>query len=66
MPALHGGLLNRRAIHERAVQFPAGQPVAQPWRGYAVPQRLGAAWQSPPLVPAVNPLWSTFREGDPP
>ncbi|MGB2571728.1 hypothetical protein ACPFP2_25230 [Micromonospora citrea] len=65
VPALHGGLLNRRAIHERAMRFLSGQPVTQPWRGYVVLQRLGAAWQSPPLVLAVNPLWSTAREGDP-
>ncbi|WP_280841615.1 hypothetical protein [Micromonospora sp. A200] len=65
VPALHGGLLSRRSIHERAIAFLSGEPVSQPWRGYELLQRLGAAWQAPPLVLALNPIWVTTREGDP-
>ncbi|MFE9202946.1 hypothetical protein [Micromonospora sp. NPDC007230] len=64
-PAFHGGLIGRRAVEDRVEAFLAGEPVAQPRREYALLQQLGAAWQAPPLVLALNPLWSATREGDP-
>ncbi|MCM0676107.1 hypothetical protein NCC78_15620 [Micromonospora phytophila] len=63
--ALHGDLLARREIHEQAVDFLAGEHVEQSRQEYELLQRLGAAWQSPPLVLALNPIWFTNREGDP-
>ncbi|MGN9778106.1 hypothetical protein ACTMS0_20425 [Micromonospora sp. H33] len=65
VPALHGGLLGRGDVYEQAVAFLAGEPVDQPLRVYEVVQRLSAAWQAPPLVLDVNPIWSAGREGDP-
>ncbi|MGK5673399.1 hypothetical protein ACSNOB_11235 [Micromonospora sp. URMC 106] len=65
VPALHGDLLSRRATYDRALDFLAGQRVDEPRREYELLQRLSAAWQAPPLVLAVNPIWFTNREGDP-
>ncbi|MER7459299.1 hypothetical protein [Micromonospora sp. NPDC126480] len=65
VPALHGGLLDRSDVYDQAIAFLSGEPVDQPLGIYEVLQRLSAAWQAPPLVLDVNPLWSTGREGDP-
>ncbi|MFG2055168.1 hypothetical protein ACGFI9_14145 [Micromonospora sp. NPDC048930] len=64
-PAFHGGLLGQRTVEDRVVAFLAGEPVEQPRREYRLLQRLGAAWQAPPLLLTVNPLWSATREADP-
>ncbi|QGN48669.1 hypothetical protein ACN26Y_21790 [Micromonospora sp. WMMD558] len=65
VPALHGGLLNRDDVYEQSIHFLAGEPVAQPLGGYEVVQRFSAAWQAPPLILDVNPIWAAGREGDP-
>ncbi|MGC5017624.1 hypothetical protein [Micromonospora sp. DT47] len=64
-PAFHGGLLGRRTAEDRVVAFLAGEPVEHPRREYQTLQRLGAAWQAPPLAVSLNPIWSATREGDP-
>ncbi|MBQ0896574.1 hypothetical protein KBX37_26370 [Micromonospora sp. U56] len=64
-PALHGGLVGERAVEDRVVAFLAGEPVEMPRREYGLLQRLGAAWQAPPLALMLNPIWSATREGDP-
>ncbi|WP_319464198.1 hypothetical protein [Micromonospora sp. RTP1Z1] len=65
LPALHGGLLGRRAAEVRVVDFLAGDKIDQPRREYDLFQRLGAAWQPPPLALSLNPVWSATREADP-
>ncbi|WP_245719147.1 hypothetical protein [Micromonospora rhizosphaerae] len=65
LPAFHGGLLGRRAAEVRVMDFLAGDPVEQPRREYGLLQRLGAAWQPPPLALPLNPVWSPEREADP-
>ncbi|MGR6318102.1 hypothetical protein [Micromonospora soli] len=65
LPAFHGGLIGRRAAEERVVDFLAGGHVDQPRREYALLQRLGAAWQAPPLALVLNPVWAAEREADP-
>ncbi|NJP35735.1 hypothetical protein [Micromonospora thermarum] len=65
VPALHGDVLSREDTYEQTINFLAGEEVEQPIRVYEVVQRLGAAWQPPPLVLDVHPLWSVGREGDP-
>lgn len=65
LPALHGGLLNRRVAETRVVSFLAGDEVDRPRREYLLLQRLGAAWQPPPLAVSLNPVWSATREADP-
>ncbi|MFG3581419.1 alpha/beta fold hydrolase [Micromonospora chersina] len=65
MPALHGGLIGQRLAQERVVDFLAGGRVDEPRREYRLLQRLGAAWQAPPLPLALNPVWAADREGDP-
>ncbi|WP_406036638.1 hypothetical protein OG799_19500 [Micromonospora sp. NBC_00898] len=64
-PAFHGGLLGRRSVEDRVIAFLAGERVDQTRREYQLLQRLGAAWQAPPLVLSLNPLWSATREADP-
>lgn len=54
-----------RAAHERLIGFLAGDRIDQPRREYRLYQRLGAAWQPPPLALSVNPTWSATREADP-
>ncbi|MDM4719053.1 hypothetical protein QTQ03_05380 [Micromonospora sp. WMMA1363] len=63
--ALHGDVLSREDVYQQVIRFLSGERVDQPLRVYEVVQRLGAAWQPPPLVLEVNPLWSVGREGDP-
>ncbi|GAA4561819.1 hypothetical protein GCM10023176_01280 [Micromonospora coerulea] len=65
LPAFHGGLLDRQAAETRVVSFLAGDEVDRPRREYRLLQRLGAAWQPPPLAVSVNPVWSATREADP-
>ena len=65
LPAFHGGLINRRAADTQVVAFLAGDEMDQPRREYGLLQRLGAAWQPPPLALSVNPIWSATREADP-
>lgn len=64
-PAFHGGLIGQRSVEDRVVAFLAGEPVAQHRREYEVLQHLGAAWQAPPLLLSLNPLWSAARAADP-
>jgi hypothetical protein len=64
-PAFHGGLIGQRMVEDRVIAFLAGERVDQPRREYALLQRLGAAWQAPPLALSLNPVWSANREGDP-
>ncbi|MDM4718128.1 alpha/beta hydrolase [Micromonospora sp. WMMA1363] len=65
LPALHGGLLNQAAVADRVLNFLAGEPVERAQEEYALLQRLGAAWQPPPLALRLNPVWSANREADP-
>ncbi|MGW5670710.1 hypothetical protein [Micromonospora sp. NPDC003776] len=65
LPAFHGGLVGRRVAEDRVVDFLAGGRIHQPRREYDLFQRLGAAWQAPPLALVVNPVWAADREGDP-
>jgi hypothetical protein len=65
LPAFHGGVLRRQVASERAIDFLAGEAVGQPRREYPLLQRLGAAWQAPPLALDLNPVWSAARENDP-
>ena len=65
LPAFHGGLINRRAADTQVVAFLAGDEMDQPRREYGLLQRLGAAWQPPPLALSINPIWSATREADP-
>ncbi len=64
-PAFHGGLLGRQTVQDRLVDFIAGDPVNEPQREYDLLQRVGAAWQAPPLLLSLNPVWAADREGDP-
>ncbi|MGK5444369.1 hypothetical protein ACSNN7_21470 [Micromonospora sp. URMC 105] len=64
-PAFHGGLVGDPAVEDRVVAFLAGEPVEMSRREYGLLQRLGAAWQTPPLALTLNPVWSATREGDP-
>ncbi|WP_233514681.1 hypothetical protein [Micromonospora sp. LHW51205] len=65
MPGVHGGLLNRSLVEDRLLTFLSGEPIQQEREEYPLLQRLGAAWQAPPLPIAANPAWSAFRQPDP-
>ena len=65
LPAFHGGLLGRPGTEVRVVDFLAGKRIGGPRREYDLLQRLGAAWQAPPLALSSNPVWSATREADP-
>lgn len=65
VPSFHTGVIGRPASHARAVDFLSGDSLHMPRREYGVLQRLGAAWQAPPLALSLNPMWSATREGDP-
>ncbi|QGN49993.1 hypothetical protein ACN26Y_29685 [Micromonospora sp. WMMD558] len=65
LPALHGGLLNRASVADRVLNFLSGEPVQRAQVEYALLQRLGAAWQPPPLALRLNPVWAAGREADP-
>jgi hypothetical protein len=65
LPAVHGGILGRQIALNRAVDFLAGESIELPRVEYPVLQRLGAAWQAPPLALRVNPVWAAQREKDP-
>ncbi|HEX2771727.1 MAG TPA: hypothetical protein VHN18_04765 [Micromonosporaceae bacterium] len=64
MAAFHGGLLGEQVAHDMVIDFLAGEAVDQGRREYVLLQRLGAAWQPPPLPLAINPIWAADREGD--
>lgn len=65
MPGVHGGLLNRALVQDRLLAFLSGEPIQHELDEYPFLQRLGAAWQAPPLPIAANPAWSHFRQPDP-
>ncbi|WKU03375.1 hypothetical protein [Micromonospora sp. HUAS LYJ1] len=65
MPGVHGGLLDRDLVQSRLVAFLSGEPIHQRREEYPFLQRLGAAWQAPPLAIAANPAWSDSRQPDP-
>ncbi|SCE80215.1 hypothetical protein GA0070558_107126 [Micromonospora haikouensis] len=57
VPALHAGFLGRRMIADEMIGFLSGQNLDKPRTEYGVLQRLGAAWQAPPLTVTLNPAW---------
>ncbi|QOC92018.1 hypothetical protein [Micromonospora craniellae] len=65
MPGVHGGLLNRALVEDRLVAFLSGEPIRQERDEYPLLQRLGSAWQAPPLAIEANPAWAAFRQPDP-
>ncbi|MFB9234693.1 hypothetical protein ACFFWC_03955 [Plantactinospora siamensis] len=65
-PGLHGGLLGRPAIHDRADDFLAGAKVAAPRGEYGIIQVLAGAWQAPSLAITVNPVWRPQVSPGPP
>ncbi|MEU5551501.1 hypothetical protein ABZ738_17165 [Micromonospora sp. NPDC047793] len=65
MPGVHGGLLDRALVEERLVAFLSGESIEQERDEYPLLQRLGAAWQAPPLAIAANPAWAAFQQPDP-
>ncbi|MEU5552565.1 hypothetical protein ABZ738_22575 [Micromonospora sp. NPDC047793] len=65
MPGVHGGLLNRSLVADRLLAFLSGEPIRHERDEYPLLQRLGAAWQAPPLPIAANPAWSRFQQPDP-
>lgn len=65
IPAFHGGVIGRQYTQERMIDFLAGESVDVFRMEYPVLQRLGAAWQAPPLALKLNPIWSANREADP-
>ncbi|WP_233558967.1 hypothetical protein [Micromonospora radicis] len=65
MPGVHGGLLDRGLVQDRLIAFLSGEPVHHQLDEYGLLQRLGAAWQAPPLAIAANPAWAEFRQPDP-
>ncbi|WP_431974589.1 esterase/lipase family protein [Micromonospora haikouensis] len=64
-PGVHGGLLNRSLVQDRLVNFLGGEPVQRTRREYPLLQRLGAAWQAPPLAISANPAWEESEQPDP-
>ena len=65
MPALHGGVLSQRVVKHRVVDFLTGDETTRPREEYGLLQRMGAAWQPPPLALSLNPMWAANREADP-
>jgi hypothetical protein len=65
VPAFHGGLIGQEVAEERVIDFLAGEAVDRERAEYKLLQRLGAAWQPPPLAMSLNPVWAATREGDP-
>ncbi|MFI2665201.1 hypothetical protein [Micromonospora carbonacea] len=57
VPAFHAGFLGRRAVADEMIDFLAGRNLDKPRAEYGVFQRLGAAWQAPPLTVTLNPAW---------
>ena len=65
LPAFHGGLIGRRSVQNQLVNVLEGRLPAGQRREYSLFQRLGAAWQAPPLAVSINPAWRDVREPDP-
>ncbi|HEX2772391.1 MAG TPA: hypothetical protein VHN18_08180, partial [Micromonosporaceae bacterium] len=65
MPAFHGGLVGREVVLDRVIDLVAGEPIGEVRAEYPLLQRLGAAWQPPPLALTLNPIWGAARESDP-
>ncbi|MFI9638822.1 esterase/lipase family protein [Micromonospora sp. NPDC051925] len=65
IPGVHGGLLDQRQVQDRLVDFLLGKPIGQHRGEYPWLQRLGAAWQAPPLPIAANPAWADNPQPDP-
>ncbi|BCJ62413.1 hypothetical protein [Micromonospora endophytica] len=63
VPAFHASFLGRATVSNEMVDFLSGQNLERPRREYGVMQRLGSAWQAPPLTITLNPVW---RERLPP
>ncbi|WBB81149.1 hypothetical protein O7606_07150 [Micromonospora sp. WMMD882] len=62
---VHGALLGQESVQRDLLAFLAGTPIQRTRREYALIQRLGAAWQAPPLALAANPVWAGDRQPDP-
>lgn len=58
VPGLHGELYNRPDVRRRIIAFLGhDDPSAVSVGYYPLVQRAAAAWQAPPLCPALNPVW---------
>lgn len=62
---MHGGLLDRRLLQDRLIDFLLGKPIAHTRAEYPLMQSFAAAWQAPPLPIAANPAWAGNRQPDP-
>lgn len=65
LPAFHGGVLGRRSVQSQIVNVLEGGLPSGQRREYSLFQRLGVAWQAPPLAVSVNPTWRDVRQPDP-
>ncbi|MFE7874177.1 hypothetical protein ACFUYE_28000 [Micromonospora humida] len=65
IPGVHGGLLDRRLLQERLIDFLIGKPIARTRAEYPLMQSFAAAWQAPPLPIEANPAWAGNRQPDP-
>ncbi|TCC00436.1 hypothetical protein E0H26_01725 [Micromonospora zingiberis] len=63
VPAFHAGFLGRSTVTSQIIDFLSGANLQRPRSEYGVLQRVGSAWQAPPLVVSLNPVW---RAGLPP
>ncbi|MFI9529044.1 lipase family protein [Micromonospora rosaria] len=64
-PGVHAGFLHRAPVQDHLVTFLANADVSQLRGEYELLQRLGAAWQAPPLAIHANPAWAHNRQPDP-
>ena len=64
LPTFHGGLIGRRSVQSQIVIVLEGGLPSGQRREYTLFQRLGAAWQAPPLAVSVNPAWRDVRQPD--
>ncbi|MEU1811793.1 esterase/lipase family protein [Micromonospora aurantiaca (nom. illeg.)] len=62
---VHGYLLDQSHVRDILVTFLAGEPIHHTRIEYPALQMLGAAWQAPPLLISVNPLWDHYTWPDP-
>lgn len=65
LPAFHGGIVGREVARDRVIDVLVGESVGHLRPEYPLLQRLGAAWQAPPLAERLNPVWRAARESDP-
>ncbi|WDZ82557.1 hypothetical protein [Micromonospora cathayae] len=65
IPGVHGGLLGRNLVQSSLISFLEGKQVQRIRSDYGLIQRLGAAWQAPPLPLAANPAWAGDPQPDP-